>query len=227
MCRGSGKGAGCDFTHASKKYRIFASVVFHFFIKKPMITRISLLFALFLVLTTGCMKKNGAADSNGGMSMADSMKAAYTAVSAAWDAGKVDEFDKYISTNSIDHNLMPGQEPGLAGMKKMASEMKAGFPDEKSTIEGMYVDSNMLIVRSTMTGTNSGPMMGMPATNKKMSNVMGIDMVRWENGKFVEHWGLFDMNAMMMQLGLMHPPPAGAPTADAGMSSGTAAPKKN
>ena len=59
-----------------------------------------------------------------------------------------------------------------------------------------------------MTGTNSGPMMGMPATNKKMTGIMGIDMMRWENGKFVEHWGLFDEHAMMSQLGLMPPAPA-------------------
>jgi hypothetical protein len=56
----------------------------------------------------------------------------------------------------------------------------------------------------------------MPPTNKKMTDVMGIDMIRWENGKFVEHWGLFDDHAMMSQLGLM-PPPGGPPTADAGM----------
>ncbi len=179
-----------------------------------MITRITLVFAVSLLLSVGCMKKNGAAD-NGTMSTADSMKAAYTALSAAWDADKVDEFDKYVSTNMVEHNPFPGQEPGLAGLKKMASGMKAGFPDQKTNIDAMYVDSNILVARSSMTGTNSGPMMGMPATNKKMTNVMGIDMVRWENGKFVEHWGLFDMNAMMMQLGLM--PPPGAPAAGGAM----------
>jgi predicted ester cyclase len=202
-----------------KKIVFLCFLLFHFFIKNTMITRISIVLALFLVLATGCMKKNGAADNGGGMSTADSMKAAYTAVSAAWDAGKVDEFDKYISANSIDHNLMPGQEPGLAGMKKMAAGMKVGFPDEKSTIEAMYVDSNILVARTSMTGTNSGPMMGMPATNKKMTDVMGIDIVRWENGKFVEHWGLFDMHAMMMQLGLMPPHPMPSDSGATGKSN--------
>jgi predicted ester cyclase len=171
-----------------------------------MITRISLVLAISLALATGCMKKEGAANS-GGMSTADSMKAAYTALSAAWDAGKVDEFDKYVSANSVDHTMMHGQEAGLAGMKKMAAEMKVGFPDEKSTIDAMYADSNMLIARFTITGTNSGPMMGMPPTNKKITDVMGIEMMRWDNGKFVEHWGLLDDHTMMSQLGLMpqHP----------------------
>ncbi len=175
--------------------------------------RIALVFAFLIVLATGCMKKGGTADNGGGMSTADSMKAAWTALSAAFDAAKVDEFDKYISSNMVEHNPIPGQEQGLAGLKKMATEMKAGMPDQKTTIEAMYVDSNMLIARSSLTATNSGPMMGMPPTNKKMTGVMGIDIARWENGKFVEHWGLFDVDAMKMQLGLMPPPGAHAPDA--------------
>jgi predicted ester cyclase len=170
-----------------------------------MITRISVVLALFLVLATGCMKKEGAADNGGGMAMADSMKAAYTALCAAWDAGKADELDKYISVNSVDHNMMPGQEPGLAGLKKIVMEMKTAFPDQKTTIDAMYTDSNMLIARTSASGTNSGPMMGKPATNKKMTGVMGVDIMRWENGKFVEHWGIFDVASMMMQLGMMPP----------------------
>lgn len=166
-------------------------------------TRIALVFTVFLVLTAGCMKKEGAADNGAGMSTADSMKAAWTALQTAWDAGNVDEFDKYVSPNFVEHNPFPGQEPGLAGLKKMAAGMKAGFPDEKTTIDQILVDSNMLVARSSVTGTNSGPMMGMPPTNKKMTGIMGIDMARWDNGKFVEHWGVFDAMSMMTQLGLM------------------------
>lgn len=178
--------------------------------------RIAVVFAFSLVLAAGCMKKGGTADGGGGMSAADSMKAAWTALQSDFDAGKVDEFDKYVSANMVEHNPLPGQGPGLDGLKKMATEMKVGFPDQKTTIDAIYVDSNILVARSSVTGTNSGPMMGMPATNKKMTGVMGINIVRWENGKFVEHWGLFDMNAMMMQLGLMPPPPSGGPAEGSG-----------
>lgn len=150
--------------------------------------------------------------------MADSMKTAYKAVSAAWDAGNVGEFDKYVAENSVDHNPMPGQKQGLAGMKEMAQGMKTAFPDMKSTIEDMRVDGNILTVRFKMNATNTGPMMGMPPTNKKVE-VMGIDQIRWENGKFVEHWGLIDAAAMMQQLGMM-PPPGGMPPPDAGKAMG-------
>jgi predicted ester cyclase len=179
-----------------------------------MITRITIVAAFAALFATGCMKNNSAG--SGMNATADSMRAAYKAVASAWDAGKTNSLDQYVATNMVEHNPMPGQQPGLAGFKQMITEMKAGFPDEKTTIEDIRVDSNMLIARVRMSGTNSGPMMGMPPTNKKMTDVMGIDMIRWENGKFVEHWGLFDDHAMMSQLGLM-PPPGGPPTADAEM----------
>lgn len=173
-------------------------------------TRIIVICALAAMFIAGCSKKESMSTDSSTNARADSMKAAYKAVSDAWDAGKSDEFDKYITENSIDHNAMPGQKPGLAGMKEFAKGMKVAYPDMKSTIEDMRVDGDNLIVRFTMSGTNSGPMMGMPATNKKLTNIMGIDWLKWENGKFTEHWGLFDEHTMMQQLGLAPPmPPAG------------------
>ncbi len=181
-----------------------------------MITRISTILTLALLAGIGCAPKGNNSDSAANPT-ADSMKAAYMAVTAAWDAGNADSMDRYVSATMIEHNAMPGQKPGLEGMKDMVKMMKAGFPDEKTTIDDIRIDGNTLIARSRMSGTNSGPMMGMPATNKKMTDVMGIDIVRWENGKFVEHWGLFDDHTMMQQLGLAPPmpgaPAGGAPTA--------------
>ena len=173
-------------------------------------TRIIVICSLAAMLMAGCAKKDGAAGDAGANAKADSMKTAYKAIAVAWDAGNVDEFDKYMTVNSVDHNAMSGQKPGLAGMKEMAKMLKAGYPDEKSTIEDMRVDGDNLIVRFHMTGTNSGPMMGMPATGKKI-NIMGIDWLKWENGKFTEHWGAMEEMKMMTQLGLMPPMGGGAP----------------
>src|SRR5437870_1544836 len=164
--------------------------------------RLFILFLCAVFSAAGCMKKESAMADQAANSRADSMKAAYKAVSNAWDAGKVDEFDKYITANSVDHDAMPGQKPGLEGLKEMVKMMHTAYPDMKSTIDYIGVDGDILTARYHMAGTNSGPMMGMPATNKKV-NVEGVDMVKWENGKFVEHWGVFDEMGMMKQLGLV------------------------
>lgn len=47
--------------------------------------------------------------------------------------------------------------------------------------------------------------MDMAATGKKME-VKGFDIVRFVNGKAVEHWGLTDSMTMMQQLGAIPMP---------------------
>ena len=163
--------------------------------------RIVLLAAFAAFFVASCNKKDAGAD-NAMKAHVDSMKAAYTAMSAAWDAGKADEMDKYMSADVKENDPMPGMKPGLAGVKDMVNMLKTAFPDMKSTVDWMGVDGDMLTASFHVNGTNSGSMMGMPATNKKMSGVHGIDILKWQNGKFVEHWGVFDAMGMMQQLGL-------------------------
>jgi len=179
-------------------------------------SRLLILAVCAMYFMVGCAKKEGGADMSKNAT-ADSMKTAYKAISDAWDAGKADEFGKYIAVDMKENDAMPGAKPGLAGMQDMAKMMKVSFPDMKSTIEDMRVDGDVITVRFKVSGTNSGPMMGgMPATNKKMSGVQGIEMMRWQNGKFVEHWGVFDAMQMMMQLGMMPPMPGEHPAGDMG-----------
>jgi predicted ester cyclase len=162
-----------------------------------------------VIIAAGCQKKDGGAANDAMKMKADSMKAAYTAMSAAWDAGKADEMDKYMTADVKENDMMmPNQKPGIAGIKEMVTSLKASFPDMKSTVDWMGVDGDMLTASFHVTATNSGPMMGMPATNKKMTGVHGIDILKWQNGKFVEHWGVFDGMGMMMQLGMMPMPGA-------------------
>jgi len=59
-------------------------------------------------------------------------------------------------------------------------------------------------------GTNTGPLMGMPATGKQ-ATVTGMDITRMANGKVVEHWGQLDMLGLMQQLGVV-PMPGQGPT---------------
>lgn len=162
--------------------------------------RIVLLAAFAAFFVASCAKKEAGADT-GANAKADSMKTAYKAMSAAWDAGKADEMDKYVTSDIKDNDPMPNQKPGSAGLKDMVNMMKAAFPDMKSTIDWIGVDGDMVTASFHVTGTNSGAMMGMPATNKKM-NVHGIDIMKWSNGKFSEHWGVFDVMGMMQQLGM-------------------------
>ena len=76
------------------------------------------------------------------------------------------------------------------------------FPDLHAHAEMMFAKDDKVVSYLTITGTHKGEFMGMAATGKKIS-VKGIDIIRMENGKAVEHWGMTDSMTMMQQLGMM------------------------
>ncbi len=125
--------------------------------------------------------------------------------------------DELIAPNAIDHQLPPGYPAGIEGVRKMLNEYLTAFPDMKNSIDYILCDSDKVAIGTTMTGTQTGAMMGMQASGKKV-NVQGVDVIRLVDGKMVEHWGFAEEMKMMQQLGAM--PPMGEPGKQGEMKEG-------
>ncbi|CAG0980297.1 hypothetical protein METP1_01734 [Methanosarcinales archaeon] len=54
-------------------------------------------------------------------------------------------------------------------------------------------------------GTQKGQFGPMPPTDKKFE-ITVIDIMRFKDGKLIEHWGVADRLALMEQLGMKPPP---------------------
>lgn len=114
--------------------------------------------------------------------------------------------ENLLTENFVDHQMDPSiTTTGLQGVKDMMALYHTAFPDFKQEIIAMSTTGDRTYVHTHITGTNSGPWGAMPATNKAM-DLMGVDIVRFENGKAAEHWGYMEEAKMMTQLGLMPPP---------------------
>jgi steroid delta-isomerase-like uncharacterized protein len=118
------------------------------------------------------------------------------------EKGDYDAFGDYVTEDSVDHTPMPGQPPGLEGVKYIFKMLKTAFPDFSEEIADMVAEDDKVVVRSISRGTHQGELMGMPPTGKKVQ-VDEIHIVRIKDGKMTEHWGLFDQAGMMTQLGMM------------------------
>lgn len=110
--------------------------------------------------------------------------------------------EKYLDVNVVTHDGMPGQAPGLEGVKQTFQGLRQAFPDMTVHIEDMIAEGDKVVGRFVVSGTNTGSFMGMPATGKKFT-YDEIVIVRFENGKIVEHWAEMDSLGMMQQLGLL------------------------
>jgi predicted ester cyclase len=81
----------------------------------------------------------------------------------------------------------------------------AGTPDFTGEILDLVISGNKPAIRGRYSGTDSGTgqMPGVPPTGKAYT-AEGIDVVTvGDDGLFTEHYGIFDVAAVMMQLGLM------------------------
>jgi len=117
--------------------------------------------------------------------------------------------DSFCTADFVDHNPDQGHSgKGIDDLKASFKDFFTSFPDVHASTNFMIAEGDTVMTYVTMTGTNSGPMGAMPATNKQV-NVNGIDIIVVKGDKASERWGIFDMMTWMKQLGMM--PAEGAP----------------
>jgi len=170
-----------------------------------------ILFAVAFLFLTACNERaaeNTAGDDN----REEAMKSRFMTLNEAFNTGKLEAIDTLLSANSKDHSADTSMHmpDGPEGLKKTIAMLRTGSPDFKSDIKHVAVDDDILIAYGSMSGTNSGPMYGMPATNKKWSGNF-CDVVKFDKDmKMSEHWGVYDEMKMMKDLGVIPsgPPPA-------------------
>jgi steroid delta-isomerase-like uncharacterized protein len=135
--------------------------------------------------------------------VAEKNKESMKKVFEMFQTGNSQGIENYVSENHVDHNPPPDiKSTGVQELKDIIAMHHGAFPDSKMTILSMVAEGDMVIAHFNMKGTNTGAMGNMPATNKTI-DVNGVDIVRFADGKGVEHWGYWEEAKMMTQLGMM------------------------
>ena len=117
----------------------------------------------------------------------------------------LDVLEEIFAAEFVDHTAVPGQAPGVEGLKQFFAMMDAGLPDFRATVEDVVAEADRVAVRFTLRGTHSGDFMDVPLTGKQV-RMPGLDILRVENGKITELWGQEDVFGLMQQLGAMPSP---------------------
>ncbi|HKH22798.1 MAG TPA: ester cyclase [Solirubrobacterales bacterium] len=120
--------------------------------------------------------------------------------------GNMDAIDDLVTDDVVDHEEgLPGQPEGKEGVRFFVSMMREAFSDLKATVGPAVESGDMASAEVTITGRHTGEFMGVPATDKSFE-IKSIDIVRFEDGKCAEHWGVTDNMALMMQIGAIPEP---------------------
>jgi len=118
--------------------------------------------------------------------------------------GNLAIFDEMLAPGFVENEQLPGFPSTADGIKQFFTMMREAFPDLTFDTKFYVADGDKVVAYTTLNGTQKGEFMGMPGSGKKLS-VTVVDIMRFEKGKVVEHWGVSDGMAMMQQLGMGAP----------------------
>jgi steroid delta-isomerase-like uncharacterized protein len=123
----------------------------------------------------------------------------------AINTGDLALLEKFVAPGYVEHS--EGYQ-GVEPFKQQVAAFRAAFPDLRITIEDTLTAGDRFASRTTVTGTHTGDLMGMPATGRRIS-VEAVDIVRIHNGQAIERWGGLNMYALLTQLGVIPVPQPG------------------
>ena len=133
----------------------------------------------------------------------------YRRVFDAVNRGDEAVLDDLLTEDVLDHNPIPGQAPGIPGFKQWLRYVRAAFPDVHVTVEDTVSRGDRVAGRVTWRGTHRGSLMGIAGSGRPV-DFTAIQIVRFENGKAAEWWGVADLMGALLQTGAQIAPPTDA-----------------
>ncbi|NTV09570.1 MAG: ester cyclase [Zoogloea sp.] len=119
-----------------------------------------------------------------------------------FNRGELALADELVGAEFLNHGAPPEAPRGPAGLRATVTMLRTAFPDLHFTLEELIAEGDLVAVRATMRGTQRGPFMGIAPTNRAVEQA-GIHIIRFADGKAVEHWGVHDDLGMLKQLGVI------------------------
>lgn len=125
-------------------------------------------------------------------------------IHAIWDNQDFDILSELGSPNYVYR--VPGQEDVHAdALPDVVAGLHAAFPDLHNTIEQQVAEGGVVVTRGTTHGTHQGPLGDLAATGRTVA-VPWIIITRFDQGRIVEDWELYNELSLQTQLGIVSPP---------------------
>ena len=121
----------------------------------------------------------------------------------AFAAGETDVVEELCAPDLVEHQFgMTGVGvEAISNLKAASRELRSTVPDISIAIEDAVESGDTVWVRAHARGTAAGPFFGPPSG--RPVDVTVIDIARVVDGRIVEHWGVPDRFAMLVQTGVL------------------------
>ena len=125
-------------------------------------------------------------------------------VEVLFNRGELDRVEEFVTEDFVNHEAWPGEDPGYEGFRLRLRRLREAVPDLNMEVHESLAEGDLVAYRATLTGTQTGPLLGIPPTGKPFS-AQQMHFLRMRDGKASEHWACRDDLGMLMQLGIIPP----------------------
>jgi predicted ester cyclase len=133
--------------------------------------------------------------------MADDLKAiARQTVEQILANGDVAGLRAVMHPEVVNHAPAPGAAQGLDGMIQAMLWLKQGFSERRFEVHQVITEGDTVVVHCTFHGRHTGEFLGLAPTNQPVA-FRQVHIVRFQDGKVVEHWAVRDDLGLGRQLG--------------------------
>ena len=112
----------------------------------------------------------------------------------------VDGLAEVTAPDVVAHGARPDEPPGLAGITRTMLWLGRVFSDQRWEIHNVIAEGDLVTVHATHHARHTGDFMGLPPTGRVVAYDY-VHILRFRDGKAIEHWGVRDSMALMQQLG--------------------------
>ncbi|CAD7027967.1 ester cyclase [Pseudorhizobium halotolerans] len=114
--------------------------------------------------------------------------------------GNEEEFRAMMAPDFINHAVPEGMPNGPESMwNTFQNILRPALSDLTVTIHDQVAEGDKVTTRKTISGVHTGTLLGVPATGREIA-ISVIDIVRVQDGRYAEHWGLNTLSNVLAKL---------------------------
>ena len=146
-----------------------------------------------------------AASFHGRGSVAANVRVVETFLQDVLDGHHGDHAANYLTRDAQFHAGTVGNFTGRATVAGVLAGIVAAIPDLHANVQDIFGHGDEVVVRLVVTGTQEGPLLGIPATGRHLQ-WDAIDLYRLKGGKISQEWASEDLTAILNDTGTYKAP---------------------
>lgn len=123
------------------------------------------------------------------------LRQVYGQIIAAVESNDAEALDRLIAAEIVDHNPVPGQAPGIAGIKTWVLGMHEAFESLTGTVDDTVVQGEKVAARVTWRGKHVRPYAGRPGSGRDIT-IPAHHILYFRDGLATDWWGSADLSGL-------------------------------